>query len=161
METSNAAAGTRARHGPPRRRTLLLGETFFGRRRPQGLSTSPPRRRRDSSPRTIHVPAAAPRPASTEYPRYRRALLQLIERGGRAAADGDALVAEVLKENPSPYDTTGHGYLVGRELQGLAKVRFELHRELCRVTVLGPWVGALAPSARRAAVGLARECHKP
>jgi len=94
-------------------------------------------------------------------PTYRRALLQLIERGGRAAADGDALVAEVLKENPSPYDTTGHGYLVGRELQGLAKVRFELHRELCRVTVLGPWVGALAPSARRAAVGLARECHKP
>ena len=33
-----------------------------------GLSTSRPRRRRDSSPRTIHVPAAAV-PRSTDYPR--------------------------------------------------------------------------------------------
>ena len=41
---------------------------FFGRLR--GVSTSPPRRRRDLPPRNIHVPAAAsPRPASTKYPR--------------------------------------------------------------------------------------------
>ena len=40
---------------------------------PRGICTSQPRRRRDSSPRNLHVPAAAaPRLVSTKYPRRSR-----------------------------------------------------------------------------------------
>ena len=62
-----------------------------------GMSTSRPRRRRDSSPQNIHVVAAvAPRPVSAEYPRR--------SRGGAAARLRGIFTS--LETNRASYTTT-------------------------------------------------------
>lgn len=82
--------------------------------------------------------------------------LDVLHRGGRRAASGDDLVRRALANYTDVRDQnlSATVYLVGKELQGIAKARFEMSRATCRATVLGE-------RANEAALDTATACEKP
>ena len=90
-------------------------------------------------------------------PEYLRRIyrLEMLTRADRRAESGEKLVQRALANYTNNRDRglAATIYLVGKELQGLAKTRFEMSRSTCRTTVLGGW-------ADEAAHETAAQCEK-